>query len=112
MKKSIYLLSAILLGILTVVIYSCEKDSKETCSQDEICAAKLVTYCCTDSLCVYKYNGKEYTLDEEGQLLKDMGCTSAINQSKSTSGECTLEEVVARLNTLRAKVEEQLKLKN
>jgi hypothetical protein len=105
MKKTISLLSVIILGILATFIYSCEEDSKETCQQDEICTAKLVTYCCTDSICVYKYDGKEYSEDNQAQLLKDMGCASTAGKLKSADGECSIEEVVARLNALRARVE-------
>jgi hypothetical protein len=104
MKKSISLLSVILLGILVTMIFSCKKDSKETCQQDEICTEKFVTACCTDSVCVYKYNGHEYTEDQVGQLADDLGCTSK-KALKSTGEEDDLSDVVSQLKALMSRVQ-------
>ena len=76
MKKKIFGITFILLGVFSAVWYSCEtnKDPEETCLQDEICEGKLVTACCTETECVKKYNGQEYTEDQLGQLAEDLGC--------------------------------------
>jgi hypothetical protein len=101
MKKSIFLLSVILLGILVTTIYSCELDPKETCSEDVICEEQTATACCDENnVCVYKYNGQEYTVDQLDQLEEDMGCPSV--KSAGTEGDLTY--VVARLKALMARV--------
>jgi len=113
MKKSIFLLSVILLGIIVTTLYNCTKDSKETCSQDEICAAKFVTSCCTDTTdCVYKYNGKEYKENQIGQLEIDLGCGTSGIVLKSAGKADELSEVIIRLKALMAKVKEQTKAFN
>ena len=80
MDKKIISSAFIALSICFGLLISCQDDSgsDETCSQDEICTAKLVTVCCTDDVCVFKYNGKEYADDEEDQLAIDLGCSSYV----------------------------------
>lgn len=101
MKKSIYLLPIFLLGLFFFVA-SCEKteDPVETCEQDEICESKSVTVCCTDNVCVYKYNEKEYADTEESlaKLAKDLGCTA----KKSPSYESDMAMIAERLVVLKA----------
>jgi hypothetical protein len=109
MKKTIFLLSAILLGIAVTTWYSCETDPEETCEQDEICEAKFVTACCTDNECVYKYNGKEYSEDQVGQLAKDLGCDAVNEEMESESQKKALASVVDQLKALMAKTREQVK---
>jgi hypothetical protein len=109
MKKSFFLLSVILSGIIATTIFSCTQDPKETCSQDEICTAKSATVCCTDNNCVYKINGKEYTDVDEAAIA--LGCGSSKAGLKSSGQENDLTDVVARLKALMARVQELNKSK-
>ena len=106
MKKTISLLSVILLGILVTIWYSCETDPEEICEQDEICENKFVTACCTEDECVYKYNGKEYTEDQLGQLAEDLGCASV---KALKSGSDDLSGVIEKLKALMSRVQESTK---
>lgn len=106
MKKTFYLLSAVLFGMLVTIWYSCETDPEETCEQDEICENKFVTACCTENECVYKYNGKEYSEDQIDQLAEDLGCASAVGVLKSGSQEEDLSAVVEKLKALMSRVRE------
>jgi hypothetical protein len=108
MKKSIFLLSVVLSGILVTTIYNCSEDPKETCTQDEICTAKFVDACCTDNECVYKYDGKEYTNVDDAAIA--MGCESAT--LKSAGGGCDLKDVIAKLEALMARARHNAKLNN
>jgi hypothetical protein len=104
MKKIIYILSVVLLGIMATW-YSCETDPEETCQQDEICEGKYVTACCTENECVYKYNGKEYTEDQLDELAEDLGCGSASGVLiKSGSQEYDLSDVIEKLKALMDRV--------
>jgi hypothetical protein len=111
MKKSFSLLSVILSGILVTTFFSCTETPKETCEQDEICTEKFVTACCTDSVCVYKYNGHEYTEDQIGQLADDLGCTTK-KALKSAGQEDDLSAVVTQLKALMIRVQERTKSGN
>ncbi len=71
MKKTLIFPLLILIGI-SITAMECEPE--ETCEQDEICETKFVTACCTEDDCVYKYDGKEYSEDQVGQLALDLGC--------------------------------------
>jgi hypothetical protein len=105
MKKSISLLSAVLAGILVTTIFSCQDTPKETCLQDEFCTSKMVTACCDDNnVCVYKYNGKEYTEDEKDQLAIDLGCGTGKGALKSTGQVDDYSDIVAQLKALMNKV--------
>ena len=108
MKKAIYLISIVFLGILITTWYSCEEDPEETCGLDEICAGVNVTYCCTEYECVYKYNGKEYTDDQLDELAEETGCgsASAVNL-KSGCRENDLSSVIEKLKALRDRVRKQ-----
>ncbi len=108
MKKAIFLLSMILVGILVITYYSCETDPKETCEQDEYCDAQLVTICCTDNECIYKYNGKEYAEDQEDQLAIDMGCSTAVVLKDSESQDNYLSNVIARLKAQMDRVRQRV----
>jgi hypothetical protein len=105
MKKSIYLLFLIVLGITTTIIYSCNKDSKETCTQDEICTSKFVDACCTNDVCVYKYDGKEYTEAEVSQLAIDLGCGGG-GAFKSTEND--LKAIISKLKVLMSREKGQI----
>ncbi len=109
MKKTILFLGIILIGIVVAVWNACQTDSQESCTQAEICTDKLVTSCCTDNDCVYKYNGKEYTEDEREQLAEDLGCITAVSGLKSTDQDNDLSGVIERLKAL---MEEAHKLAN
>jgi hypothetical protein len=109
MKKTFYLLSVILLGILVTTWYSCEAVPEETCEQDEICENKFVTACCTENECVYKYNGKEYTEDQIDQLAEDLGCGTSAVVLKSGSQENDLSGVIGQLKTLMGRVQKRIK---
>ena len=106
MKKAFLLLSIVFLGLLLTTYYSCETDPEETCEQDEICENKFVTACCTEDECVYKYNGKEYTEDQLGQLAEDLGCASA---KTLKSGSDDLSGVIEKLKALMSRVQESTK---
>lgn len=106
MKKTIFLISFVLLAILVTTYYSCEKILEEICEQDEICEGKFVTACCTEDECVYKYNGKEYTEDQLDQLAEDLGCASAVGVLKSGSQEDELSAVIEKLEALMSRVRE------
>lgn len=93
MKKTIYFLSAILLGILVTTWYSCESDPsdpEESCAQDEICEGKTVSACCTEDACVWEYNGKEYTQDELDQLIADLGCAVAYSPEEFKAAKASI----------------------
>jgi hypothetical protein len=113
MKKTISFTLALLLGILLVTWYSCEQDPEETCVPDEYCNEQIVTVCCDNNdVCVYKFNGKEYTEDQLGQLASDLGCVSSskeedLNQEKSAFSEL-VEKLKAHLNRTREQAREQL----
>jgi hypothetical protein len=107
MKKTIFLLSIVFLGILMTTYYSCETNPEETCYQDEICTDKFVTACCTEDKCVYKYNGKEYTEDEIDQLEKDMGCGGAAVSLKSAGEDNDRSAVIERLKALMERVKKE-----
>ncbi len=108
MKKTIYLLSAVLLGIIVTTWYSCEKDPEESCFQEEICEAKDVTACCEMvddvQVCVYKYNGKEYDPDTEiDQLYIDLGCEVAYSPSDFKAAKAAIvDQLHALLEKARA----------
>ncbi len=109
MKKTIYLLGVVLLGILVTTLYKCETDPEETCQQDEICEAKFVTACCTQNECVYKFNGKEYAEDEIDQLAIDLGCEPSAVILKSGIQENDLSGVIEQLKALMSSVQELTK---
>ena len=106
MKKAFLLLSIVFLGLLLTTYYSCETDPEETCEQDEICENKFVTACCTEDECVYKYNGKEYTEDQLGQLAEDLVCASV---KALKSGSDDLSGVIENLKALMIRVQESTK---
>lgn len=110
MKRTISLLSsAVLLGIIVATWYGCEKDSEETCEQDEICESKFVTACCTDEDdCVFKYNGKEYPSSQIDELAADLGCGGFGLVSESTSQKSTTSGATVKLKELLDKVRERL----
>jgi hypothetical protein len=101
MKKSIILLSLLSITAFFIAIYSCKVDSKETCQQDEICTSKFVSACCTNDVCTYTYDGKEYSEDEIDQLAKDLGCGGSALSYKSAGD---LQSVVVRLKELMSRV--------
>jgi hypothetical protein len=105
MKKTIVLLSVILLGMLATW-YSCEKDPEETCYQDEICEGHFVTACCTEDECFFKYNGKEYAEDQLDELEADMGCSAAIGVLKSGSQEDDSSVIIEKLRALMNRARE------
>ena len=104
MKKPIYLLAAVLLGIMVTTWYSCEGDPEESCFQDEICEGQEVTACCTEDVCVFTYNGKDYTEDEKAQLIEDLGC-APVGLLKSSD----MSALYNRLNEILAKARAGLK---
>ncbi len=105
MKKIFLLFSLLLIGSLILIVTNCEKDPEESCQQDTFCDAQIeVTVCCTSLECVYKYNGKEYPDNEEGenQLAEDLGCSSA----KSTTYERDMAAIIKQLQELMDKTRE------
>jgi hypothetical protein len=108
MKRIYFFISVIFFGILASTIYSCTEDSKETCEPDEYCDAKTVTVCCTGDVCVYKYDGKEYTEDEIQQVYDDLGCSPA-SASKLTGTGDGLTDVFAQLKAQMKRVKERAK---
>lgn len=107
MKKIIFIFAALTITFVAVHLYSCEDDPKETCKQDEFCDAKMVTTCCTDNDCVYKYNGVEYTESEEDDLAEILSCTVPSAGLKSGNLEDETAEIKARLRALMAKTRAQ-----
>lgn len=109
MKKNLLFMPFILLLMVFTLAVSCKDDPEETCGQDEICEAKSVTACCTDGVCVYKYNDKEYKESELAQLAIDLGCSTAVTglDGKSTGLGNDLEAVQSRLQVLMDKVKAQ-----
>jgi hypothetical protein len=107
MKKSVYFIFLFALIISAIAVYNCSSDSKETCSQDEICTAKYVTACCTNDICVYKYNGKTYSdsQKDKDQLALDTGCTSKSSKIDPGNNE-ELKAVISKLNDLMAEAHE------
>ena len=73
-KIVIMLFALVMMGI---VLTNCGDDETiESCTQDEYCAGKTVTACCTPASCIYKYNGKDYPESDIDQLADDLGCTA------------------------------------
>jgi len=78
-RVKIYLL-LVFLGVSISIIPSCETTPIESCEQDEICAGKTVTACCSDNNgCYYEYNGVQYGDDAASlaKLAAALGCTQA-----------------------------------
>jgi hypothetical protein len=100
MKKSLYLLPAVLIGIFMAVT-GCQDKKKDSCEQDAICESKEVSACCTDTVCVWKYNGKEYTKAELPQLAIDLGCPS----SKAADQDNDLAQISKRLRDLMSRAQ-------
>lgn len=104
MVKSLKTRTLLMFCVLGVAFLSCEEDPKETCLFDEICTdVEEVTYCCTDDVCVYKYNGRDYTEDQLNDLIEDLGCGVAMDY-KSTNNVEDIELLKSRLHALRDKV--------
>lgn len=97
MKKKLLFLPILLLG--AAITFSACNEPVESCKEDEICATKTVTACCTDATCVYKFNGKEYPDTDAGltQLSIDLGCGTTSVVIKSTNGG---DPVIVKLQDL------------
>lgn len=65
------------MGFAAFILANCDTAPVESCSQEEICTAKSVTACCTETSCVYKFDGKEYPADSVDQLADDLGCAGS-----------------------------------
>lgn len=104
MKKTIYLLGAVLVGFIVTTWVSCEKDPEESCFQEEICTDVNVTACCdANDVCVYKYNGKEYGEDEMAQLIEDTGCAVAYSPMDLKAAKSAIaDQLKALLEKARA----------
>jgi hypothetical protein len=108
-KKSLIVLSTLLLGIVVTTWYSCEKDDEETCLQDEICEV-MVTVCCdNDDVCVYKYDGKEYTEDQVDDLAEELGCGTVSIVPESGILKKDFSGVIEQLRALMTRVRESNK---
>lgn len=106
MKKTIYLFSVILLGILVTTWYSCETEPEETCDQDEFCEEKIITLCCIEDDSNFK-NGKEYSPEDEDQLARDLGCENIA--LKSADYERDIAAIIKKLHALMDKVQAKMK---
>ncbi len=84
------------LGFIQFTLVNCEQVPVESCSQEEICTAKNVTACCTESTCVYKFDGKDYPADSLDQLADDLGCAGT--GARVASNERT--QLIDRLQAL------------
>ncbi len=80
MKSIKNYLPLILIGLFIAIIPRCTTTPEESCEQDEICAGKTVTACCTETECYYEYNGVQYGDDSESlaALAAELGCTQAV----------------------------------
>jgi hypothetical protein len=98
MKKATFYLPVFVLGLFLIFISGCVTTPEESCEQDEICAGKTVTVCCTDTNCYYEYNGVKYGDDTESlaALAAALGCTQA---SAPTFKE-DISDLVLRLESL------------
>jgi hypothetical protein len=104
MKKITFLLISVLtLSALVLLNTGCEEDPEEYCEQldpGDVCGEQ-VTACCTyvdgTESCVWKYNGQEYTSEED--LYNDLNCTSAIVLS-STGEDISKEIMLEKLSEL------------
>lgn len=79
MKKTAFYLQVFLLGLFLTFTSGCETTPLESCEQDEICAGKIVTACCTELECYYEFNGVKYGDDAESmaRLAAALGCAQA-----------------------------------
>lgn len=100
MKKSIFIISMLLLGAVVALNTGCEEDPKESCEQDLFCDSTVeVTACCTDGAdCYYTYNGQNYPDTQQGlqDLIAALDCTT----TKSASLEEANEELGHRLQAM------------
>ena len=103
MKKNLFISTLFLIVVLVAVsVVSCETDPLEYCEQDNICDVDIEV-CCTDDgnaqTCVWKYNGQEYTSEED--LIDDLNCAPATVPLKSSvSSGLTREEIRLKLTEL------------
>jgi len=97
MKRTAFSL-AILVFTFFSLLSGCTTTPDESCEQDEICAGKLVTACCTATECYYEYNGVKYGDDAASMALlaAALGCTSA----KSDTYQDDLDQLILRLQSL------------
>ncbi|NOQ27379.1 MAG: hypothetical protein GQ564_18610 [Bacteroidales bacterium] len=108
MKKSFFILSMLLFGVMLATYTSCEEDPVEACEQDEICEGEPeVTLCCTDGEdCYWTYNGDSYPDTDAGvnSLYDNLGCASS---KKSASYDQEKNEIIIKLLALRDRVIEK-----
>jgi len=97
MKKKLFLLPIIVIGLLFSVNVGCDEGALEDCELEEFCDGKDVTACCVvGGDCTYKYNGKEYGEDELDQLSEDLGCA----RKSSATYDSDIDEIKYRLKML------------
>ena len=107
MKRDFLLFTYLFIGCIVLIITSCEDDPTESCEQEEICEAKVVTACCTEDRCVYKWDGKEYPEEDIDQLADDLGCAAV--SIKSTDYDSDMAAIINQLQILMDKAHAGIK---
>ena len=103
MKAINFFIMIITISLLSITFTNCGETDNESCKQDEICTGKNVTSCCTsDNVCVFKYNGKEYTEDQVDLLADDLGCTGGGARVAAAEKEQLMNQLQELLNQARA----------
>ncbi len=94
----------LILCLLAVSYSSCEKDSGESCEQQDMnqilnCGAETnVEVCCTTGAgCVYKYNGVEYPDTNAGlnNLADALGCTYKSSPNYDKEKDIIIEHLIS-----------------
>jgi hypothetical protein len=102
MKKTIFLIAVLFITVLAATWYSCgDTNPLETCEQDEICTDKYVTACCTNNVCVYKYNGNVYTENQLDDLATELGCSSVKSAGEDDDMSGVINSLKALLDRVR-----------
>lgn len=99
--------SLLIASFIIIGLNGCIEEPEESCEPDgTFCNnTKLVTFCCTEDECIYKYNGKEYPEDNLDELATDLGCGTASTGIRSADNTLIIEQLLK----LKEKVQKGLK---
>jgi len=104
MKVLKSLMAIVIVSLLTLPFSACEKDSDESCEQQDMneiltCdGEKNVEVCCTTGAgCVYKYEGQEYPDTNSGlnNLADALGCTYKSSDNYEEEKELIIKHLIS-----------------